>query len=474
MSSDQQLSNSLLKLYKENKEIIHLLLDCRIRLPLFGVDEDGNNLLHLMINGFKKNNMMIEPDLIGAEKILKNIQAGVYDNKTREHLLNSQNKEKNTPAHLAVMKRQFKIVNMMEKLGANLKLPNNNKEIIQNTDSESSFQPNTNTKKQELLNGKELDSVTITASAPAPIATSIPEKSKPLTDSPTSINTSNFINNENQSNILSATSPDSIPPNKQNQLTESSDDISTDGFIKFLNKNKNQTGGKHSSSIKGRRSIKHYSESEQANSESSLSESDTLGIADVIAQYQIGGKSKSRSKSKSKSRSKSKSKSKSKSRSVSRPKSRSKSKSKSRSKPKHKSRSVSRKNKESSDIHAEVVEIIKKMGYSEDDARYIKAGLYNKVKENFANLGNMQRALKLKELTTQEEVEKMAKLIPKLKELVTKAREQRKIEKEKLSSEKGNKEKKEKKEKLAPEKSVTKEKKTKKTKEPKDTTESSI
>jgi pantothenate kinase len=74
------------------------------------------------------------------------------------------------------------------------------------------------------------------------------------------------------------------------------------------------------------------------------------------------------------------------------------------------------------------------MGHSEDDARYIKAGLYQQIKDKFPNLSNMQRAIKLKEMANAEEVKKIVVHLPKLKELVTKAREQRSKERE--SSEK--------------------------------------
>jgi hypothetical protein len=89
------------------------------------------------------------------------------------------------------------------------------------------------------------------------------------------------------------------------------------------------------------------------------------------------------------------------------------------------SRSLSR---PSSDLHQEVVDILKKnYSLSEDDARYIKAGFYHMIKDKFPNLSNMQRALKLKEMSMDEnEVNQMKKKLPELKEIVTKARELKK------------------------------------------------
>jgi hypothetical protein len=54
------------------------------------------------------------------------------------------------------------------------------------------------------------------------------------------------------------------------------------------------------------------------------------------------------------------------------------------------------------------------MGYSKEDARYIKAEVYQMVKDKFSSLSNIQRAIKLKEVATH---------LPKLKKLVTEARE---------------------------------------------------
>jgi hypothetical protein len=84
------------------------------------------------------------------------------------------------------------------------------------------------------------------------------------------------------------------------------------------------------------------------------------------------------------------------------------------------------------------------MGYSEEDARFIKAGLYQLVKDSFPDVSNAQKALKLKEKAeNRDEVKKMAAHLPKLKEIVTKAREQRKNDSVKDSKKKESKESKE-------------------------------
>ena len=60
--------------------------------------------------------------------------------------------------------------------------------------------------------------------------------------------------------------------------------------------------------------------------------------------------------------------------------------------------------KESSHIHDETVKKIEKLGYSEDDAKYLKAGLYQWVKDTYPNLQNKARAEKMYELATKENI----------------------------------------------------------------------
>jgi hypothetical protein len=185
---------------------------------------------------------------------------------------------------------------------------------------------------------------------------------------------------------------------------EKTDTVSTDGFIEFIKKNgminKNQSGGVRDN-INGVRKI-NKTINDLFNEDSVNMTSDSLGIANILQnKSQIGGRKK-KSKSSKLSRKSSKN---------------------SRSSKKSSSRSQ----RPSSDIHIEVVDIIKKMGYSEEDARFIKAGLYQSVKDKFPDVSNVQKALKLKEKAeNKDEVKKMAAHLPKLKEIVTKAREQRK------------------------------------------------
>jgi hypothetical protein len=51
--------------------------------------------------------------------------------------------------------------------------------------------------------------------------------------------------------------------------------------------------------------------------------------------------------------------------------------------------------KESSQMHEEAVRMIMDMGYSEDDARTIKAAIYKMVKDKYGDLNNLERARKM-------------------------------------------------------------------------------
>ena len=97
-----------------------------------------------------------------------------------------------------------------------------------------------------------------------------------------------------------------------------------------------------------------------------------------------------------------------------------KSKSKSKSKRSKASRSSSN---ESSLIHDSVVEKFKKLGYSEDDARALKAGLYSMVKEQSPTLNNLERANEmLKLLENKNTLKVLENKMGELREIIANAK----------------------------------------------------
>lgn len=196
--------------------------------------------------------------------------------------------------------------------------------------------------------------------------------------------TETIINNHNKSCNKKIMTP--INENNKSDMT-----ISTDSFFKFISNNNIKQYGGENIIINGTRTLNTNNTTDSYSDYSSIT-SDSLGINNII-NNQDGGK-----------------------------------------------------NKKASDIHKEVVELIMEMGYGDEDARYIKAGLYNDIKIKFEKFSNYEKAKKLKDLTNKENVKKQATNLSKLKELVMKARENKKktsnnnnektIKKSKVSKEK--------------------------------------
>ena len=523
MFSNRKLEKELPKLYLSDRNFVHKLLDYEIPVPLLGKDKNNNTLLHSMI---------MEKDFKGIDMFLTNIKN--YDRETRNQILNSQNNQKNTPIHLAVLGGLQNVAKKLDKMGVDKTIANADDLVIKMTETETNFNSSSdmsdtsdsnvlkrNTSRQ---NQVELTDVSSTSDSNRQYQSNVNIQQNDDAQLNNLINklfvqqTPQTVNRQNQFNLTSISSTDQAEElenkkRQQNQLRQNlannlneqqflnnflssntsrnnnvpnvvpvqlsetspvSDQISTSDFIKFIKQKANaQVGGgsrkstnQSTNQLNGSRKIQNDQAWGKKKLDYDVSDiqtaSDSLGISKLIDQTQNGGKKRRNKKSSSKSSKRSSSlKLRSSSRSSSMGRKHISSKSKSASRSRSSSRSV----KPSTDVHMEVTEIIKKMGYSEEDARYIKAGLYQMVKDKFANLSNMQRAIKLKEVATPEEVQKMASHLPKLKELVTKARELRIKEKEKMSSEKSSsdKPKKEKKETKSKE-TKTKETKTTKTK----------
>jgi hypothetical protein len=80
--------------------------------------------------------------------------------------------------------------------------------------------------------------------------------------------------------------------------------------------------------------------------------------------------------------------------------------------------------KESSQIHDQVVKNFINLKFSEEDARALKSGLYNLVKEKHPNESNLEKAkLMLKYLNDKEVVEMLKNKVDELKAIIKKARE---------------------------------------------------
>ena len=470
--SNTKLEKNFLNLYNSDKEFIHKFLQYNLEIPLDVKNSNNDTLLHLMI----KNK-----DYIGIDLLFNYINTSCSSSQKLK-LIDAQDNQLNTPIHIAVKNDQQNVAERLHKMGATMGIPNNEDFMVLMSDdnpkttqkSESNLVKQKKTK-NDILNG--LTDLTIGDSDSSNFF---------IINNGKINNSNNYLLNDNDNNTLNV-NKNRLKDSFNEQHMESNNDIgdiynklssnlnngkvnnnnrnlndydigdigeiydnmfmrsnkkdddelknlniftsdnndnktdtvSTDGFIEFIKKNgminRNQFGGMRDS-INGVRKI-NTTINDLLNEESVNMTSDSLGIANILQnKSQIGGRKK---KSKSKKTSK-------------------------KSKSSRSSRSSSRSQRPSSDIHIEVVDIIKKMGYSEEDARFIKAGLYQLVKDSFPDVSNAQKALKLKEKAeNRDEVKKMAAHLPKLKEIVTKAREQRKNDSVKDSKKKESKESKE-------------------------------
>ena len=489
MVYNKQLKKDLFKLVVSNPDFIYNMLKYEISMPMESKDENNNTLL---------NRLLIEDDVKSVNLLLNNIQKNIYDNKIKNMLLNDQNEDGNAPIHIAILNNKQDIAKMLYKLGAdmtkankdnfvveysddgkektqtcNRPMPDINKELFSRPMTMPNPNPNSNIsyvieiEKPNQIRQNEMQIILDQLSAPVrKMPTNIPVKRMPerilqlddlesitSTEIPIRINSMGTrppqLPQQNQMNEFDflknflEKDPSSNPRMSDNQQT-----ISTQDFMRFLKQNKQQHGGANdSSSINTNEFIKYISQKNiqdggyisnevvsgtrkikntinKYDSEVS-SVNSTLDIGNIIDE-QRGGRKKSFRLDHNPSISTIKEhKSKKVKRKV--------------SLRRNTSRSISR---PSSDLHQEVVDILKKnYSLSEDDARYIKAGFYHMIKDKFPNLSNMQRALKLKEMSMDEnEVNQMKKKLPELKEIVTKARELKKNSPQNSSSPKSLKE----------------------------------
>ena len=473
MSYNQQFKKDLFKLLVSNPDFISNILKYELPLPIETKDENNNTVL---------NRLLIENDTVNANLLLKNIKQNIYSEKIKNMLLNDQNEDGNAPIHVAILNNNQDIAKTLYKLGADMSKANKDNFIVEFPDNEKKETCNKNrlpmpppdinmferpritmpppimdnmfdrpsinyvaeyNSQQNPNRVKPNDIKVIIEQLSGPINNRIPETLDTVNstemmpqqfqkrdsldefkflqnflEKSSNSNTNNRILSDNANSINTADFMQFLRQNKQMRQQEGGNNssVNTNEFLKYISQQNIQEGGNITNQvISGTRQInkgKYETDLSSVNS--------TLDIKDVIDQQRGGRKSYRFNPNKIESKPKSKQKSLS-----SRSRSRSNGRRHTRKNKHLSSRSLSR---PSSDLHQEVVDILKKnYSLSEDDARYIKAGFYHMIKDKFPNLSNMQRALKLKEISMNEsEVNQMKKKLPELKEIVTKARELKK------------------------------------------------
>ena len=380
--SNPKIESNLITLYLNNQDFIHLLFKYNlVNFSLTPVDDKGNTLLHHMI--YNKDYVCIE--------LLLNHITNINNESYKKSVLDAQNDAGNTPLHLAVINGLQDVAKKLDKCGADVTIPNNDDLVIRLSDSEARSEARSVSRNRSRSSSRNRKSESLEQI----LQKLLVPKQNNLEDSSEIDTLSIFEKLPGRGKRM--TGREQRMTRREEPMLMNSSEVDTNKFLEFI---MNQRGGQNQE-INGSRKLKKSKKS--VNSVNSDTASDSLGIAQLLTK-QIGGIKHSRKYSSRSSRS-------------------------AKSSRSTKSKKLSsRDNNPSSIIHNEVIEIIKKMGFSEDDARYIKAGIYNEVKVKFENLSNVQRALKMKELTTSDKVKTVAKDLPKLKEAVNKAREMRKAQ----------------------------------------------
>ena len=415
MSVAQNFNNVLLHLYNNDKTMLSKIFNSGFEILFLATNESGDNLLQVMI---------FNRDISLINNFLDHIIKCKYDPIIITKIINNKNQNGDTPFILATRLNLQEIAKRLDIMGVDKSVINKQGEQVTfvddntNADIELSatsaiaptddYQKIVNDIKKPIKNGTEqnipsvLDTVSTTQTS-GDIVNS--ESMKPTLSEGTSeksLGITTELHNKIDVNQFIKFLDNEYKQNKKQHggskkinYDNSDDEIDYSDTLGIQHLIREQRGG--AKNIIGKRKVSKHDMTATDSESESENNSDTLGIQNLLDEQNGGRKSKKSRKSKKTS--------------------------------KH---SLSRKDNPASIIHTEVIDMIKKLGYSEEDARFIKAGLYQMVKEKFDGLSNMQRALKMKELTTEDEVKKIEKHLPKLKEIVSKAIEQRKLEKEKL------------------------------------------
>ena len=424
MSNNVLLKRDLFSLLSSNPSFIRDLIKYNLNIPLDILDTNNNTIL---------NRLIINGETESAKLLLKNISE--CDESVLNFLINTQNSDGNTSLHTAVQIEDYELASMIYKMGADVSIVNNENYAVE---------PSVFNQTPSLKHFIKRVIIPIPDMLPTITSTDVNDNRNNklsefeflqnfLEKRPQGMNRMQGMQGmqdmqdmqgmqgmnrmqgmqdmqgmqgmQGMQDMQGMQGMQGMSQRNMQSNLSNLDSINTDEFLRFIKQNKIQLGGANNT-VSGVRKINNKL------SETS-STADTLNIGDLLKIHQEGGRKKKKS-----------------------------------FKLKHAlakpSRSVSRSlSRPSNDLHQEVIDILKKnYSLSEDDARYIKAGLYYNIKDKFANLSNMQKALKLKELAMDSnEVNKMKKDLPRLKETVEKARKQRQDEKTNSPSPKFNKDK---------------------------------
>lgn len=378
------MSNNIILFYKKNRDMFDQMLINNLVNPkvLLDQNDDGETVLHHLINSHDN-------------KCVQNVLNFVNNNFSvteKQKFIDTQDKSGDTAFHLAIRNKDFETATLLDIFGANKKIPNNQNEIIADTDSSEFIDSEQeikcgNSKKMDKLIGNiikptktydsdinlESDSNSDPESLDDIVLTDYKSsKSTKLTKSPKSPKSpksGNFISNF-LSNVFGYKSNDNQTGGAGIRSENISETQSTSEFLKYISEkigSNNQNGGYDIRSV-SESSVSSFDEMTASSSETESFDSISVSSKSSTRYLgQFGGKKSKKSK-------------------------------------KSKKFKISREVSKSEEIHTEVIKMIQDLGYALDEAKTIKAALYSYTKQQHPELSNYERALKMRSYTTQQHI----------------------------------------------------------------------
>jgi len=342
--NNNNFSRNILKLYQNNPDAINIIFEYNlIKGPINQTDHNGNNLLHHIV---QKNDVKTLNSVLNYINYLDSFSHGI---------INHQNKNGDTPMHIAVRHQNEHIAKLLDNAGADLTIKNSNGEVIASSEekgyNDSDVLSDTVNKWKHLSHQNEgsIDLSDLEDSNFRPFGS---RHSKHSRHSRHSNISDTFIGGPG--------------------VTDS------ERFISELARELTKT-----KKIRIPAVASAYSVATRGMIGGAKNESETSFVVKFTDGEQVGGAQRHRSRSRKSKR----------------------------------SHSPGRTN-ESSEIHDQVIAKLKEVTGNEEDARAIKAGLYNLVKEQNPTLGNLDRAKKMLEYMNDKKI---------MKELMNRIPEYRKI-----------------------------------------------
>lgn len=127
---NQSFEGILHDMYERDRDfVLRILQHNLVNFDISARNSFGTTLLHMMVE---------RDDLAGVIQLLQHIESGVYSGSQRSAIINAQDHEGNTALHIATANQRQDIAHVMYKSGARTDIANNNDELVKLSDEKSS------------------------------------------------------------------------------------------------------------------------------------------------------------------------------------------------------------------------------------------------------------------------------------------------------------------------------------------------